>query len=204
MPMTYDRTIYSYDRTATFSVGTTFETDTWRIHRYAGSVRITELRGAGKRGKRCTEISLYDSGASRLTPWESIAMGALMWGKRNVTASKMEAEMEELTGYDPALNIEVQQLRGVDVMPGGFKKIKMQTKEVEIEAGYDNFSIRDLVDKNNLPTCIPAISGGKKSIPAFYRWVQDNESKLKRMKYHEILQAMSREGIKFHSFCAMD
>lgn len=203
MTYNYDRTASM--RTATFPVGITLETDTWRIHRFADSVKITELRGAGKRGKRCMEISLYDSGASRTTPWESIAMGALMYGKRNVSAGKMEAEMEELVGgEDGFVKIETQALRGVDVMPAGFKKLKMMTKEVEIEAGYDSFSVRDLVDKNNEPTCIPAHSGSKKSIPAFYRWVQDNESKLKTMKYHDILQSMSREGIKFHSYCAMD
>ena len=201
---------YSYDRTAavrtaTFSVGTTHETDTWRIHRYADSIRITELRGAGKRGKRCTEISLYDSGASRMTAWESTAMGALLYGKRDVSASKMEAEMEELIGGEYAtIKIEVRALRGVDVMPAGFKKIKMKTDNFTLEAEYDSFRIQDRLDKNNEPTCIPAISGGKKSIPAFYRWVQDNESKLKRMKYHEILQAMGKEGIKYHSYCAMD
>lgn len=199
---------YSYDRTAavrtaTFSVGATHETDTWRIHRFSESIRITELKGAGKRGKRCTEISLH--GGSRTTPWESIAMGALLYAKRDATASKMEAEMEELTGGDDGwVKMEVRALRGVDVMPGGFEKLRMKTKEVEIEAGYDNFSVRDLVDKNNLPTCIPAFKGGKKSIPAFYRWVQDNESKLKSMDYHEILRAMSKEGIQFHSYCAMD
>jgi hypothetical protein len=89
-------------------------------------------------------------------------------------------------------------------MPPGFKPITINGKYVEIEARYKDFTVNDKVDTNNLPACIPAFTGGKKSIPAFYRFVKDNASKLKNMTYGEVKRAMDKAGIDYHSYCRMD
>ena len=100
--------------------------------------------------------------------------------------------------------IQPRSLRGVDVAPAGFKPVKIRGKHVYIEADYDSFRVKDLVDRNNEPTCIPAFKGGKKSIKQFYRWVSDNISKIKSMKYYDVLGEMRKEGINYHDYCAMD
>ena len=63
--------------------------------------------------------------------------------------------------------------------------------------------IRDR-DRCNLPVCIPAIKGGKSDIKVFYRWVSDNESRIKNMTYSEVLRGMGDAGIRYHSYYSMD
>jgi hypothetical protein len=105
-----------------------------------------------------------------------------------------------LTSYD----VDMGWLRGVDVMPAGFKPLVINGKYTHVTAEWKSFSIRDKVDMNNEPSCIPAIKGGLRSIPVFYRWVKENASRIEDMKFHEILHEMQKIGVDYHSYCAMD
>lgn len=183
------------------NIGETFENEAWRIHRYRPSIKITELANAGKRGKQVRQIDLYDLDYGNL-PVEGMAAEMVMLAKRGANFDRMlqaAKEHEEL-----GAKLQVTTLRGVDVVPGGFKPIKINGKYVEIESGYNNFVVRDKVDQNNLPTCIPATKGGKKSIFAFYRWVKDNQSAIANMTFRDVLAAMRDNGIENHQYCAMD
>ena len=183
------------------SVGETYESETWRVHRFATSISATHLVNAGKRGKKCQTIVLY-SMAARNIPVESISMEFEMLAQRNVNFDRMMQAAEEASATT-GMDIEVRTERGVDVMPAGFKVLRVRGKNVSVEAEYNSFTVKALDDPNE-STCIPAISGGKKSIPAFYRWVKDNEKKIEGMKFHEVTRAMSEMGIEYHSYCAMD
>jgi len=213
MGYNYERTAgYSYNRTARgLPVGKTLENESWRVHRFANALRITDLTNAGKRGKRCIQYSVIDN----VPRHDSLVMvdvveAVTLAAKREVSAQQMELVIrghivsDDMFSKAPTLQFEEDTLRGVDVMPGGFVELNLDLQYVRVEAGYDRFTIRDKVDQNNLPTCIPAISGGKKSIPVFYRWVEDNLRSIKTMKYHEVLSEMGKLGIKYHSYCAMD
>lgn len=79
-----------------------------------------------------------------------------------------------LVDHPGSLSIEYYEERGVDVPPVGFLPIKIRTAHMSIEFGLRDFSIRDLIDKNNEPTAIPATYGSLKSIPTFYNWIQNN------------------------------
>ena len=185
------------------SVGNTFENEKWRVHRYASSVVITDLTNAGKRGKKCREFAVYDIDWKRLPiSADTIAKTFEDLAKKNAPLAAMEKAAKEFEGAGASLSIRDQ--RGVDVTPGGFENIKIKGDNVYIEAEYDTFRIKNLQDTYNEPTCIPALKGGKKDIPQFYRWVKDNEKKIKTMTFSEVLKAMDREGIKYHYFCAMD
>lgn len=91
----------------------------------------------------------------------------------------------------------------IDVTPAGFKPIRIMGKGVTIEADYNDFRVVANEDPNET-TCIPAIKGGKKDIKVFYRWAKDNESKLKNMKFSDIVRTLMSEGVKFHQYCAVD
>jgi len=186
-------------------LGKTFENESWRIHRFAHALHITDLTNAGKRGKKVEKLSLYEKSISRNIPWESIAMEFVMNAKRGANLAKMkQVADEQIEVFGSLVGLQIHIERGVDVMPGGFEPIIVDGEFVRIEAGYTDFLVKDKVDKNNEPTCIPAIKGGKKSIPAFYRWVQDNKSKLSGKKYYEVLRDMKDMGIEYHDYCAMD
>ena len=88
--------------------------------------------------------------------------------------------------------------------PGGFKPITITTDRLLIEVDYDSFRIKNLDDKYNEPTCIPRSKGGKKSVPQLYRWVKDNQARIRTMTYPELLHAIDKEGIQYHTFCAID
>ena len=58
----YIRSRYAHTKQADLPVGKTYESDAkkLRIHRYRGSLQITDLTNAGKRGKRVSQTSVYD------------------------------------------------------------------------------------------------------------------------------------------------
>ena len=199
-PMTYDRRIATI-HLAALAMGETFENESWRVHRFRPSLRVTSLIGAGKRGTRCEEMSLY-SDYGDMT--DEVAEAVLKAVKAKVSPSQMSALMKDLAEASERpnkFNFYLNVLKGVEVKPGGFEKVKVVGDHVHIEADYDSFSVEDLKDQNNLPTCI---ARGKKSIYQFYRFVKDNRDKLKHMTFGQVTNAMSDAGIDFHQYCAMD
>lgn len=181
-------------------VGRTFENDDYRIHRYRDAIKVTELANAGKRGKKVQVMTLYGQG-----PMEGFAMEFVMHAKRGDNWNRMKQVGEEaVQAGGGQLYLSFDQERGVDVMPGGFQVVTVNGDKVYVEVGYKEFVVRDKVDQNNLPTCIPAISGGLKSIPVFYRWVKENEKKIEKMTFSDVMKAMKDLGVRYHYYCAMD
>jgi hypothetical protein len=204
------------------SVGKTFESDKWRVHRYRDSLAITHLENAGKRGKKCVAMGLDFSYLPGDALLESIAMDVASLAKKNVTPEVMEKHLREVVSdFQGNVKLNVGDSRGVDVVPAGFGPMEVRTKNIEIRVKMDGFSVRDMseamereipdgmggkkkvVDYPNMPTCIPE-SASKKGLASFYRWVKDNESKLKTMKYQDVINAIKDLGIPYHTYCAMD
>lgn len=198
------RVAFQYlQRKADLSIGDSMETKgRVRLHRYADVLYVFDLTNAGKRGK-------------------SVERFAISWNRRddkaNARTYDLVDEIEKGLSYYSAfalakamfsnltgVNIYESKLKGIEVAPAGFKPIKIHTDNVYIEADYDSFTVRDLVDQNNLPTCIPSSRGKKTSVYGFYRWLSDNQSRVKGMSYSEILTELRKNGIDYHSYCAMD
>ena len=93
---------------------------------------------------------------------------------------------------------------GLSIKPKGFKRIEIHTKELYIKADYNSFTIKDMTDMHNEPTCIPAMKGPKTSVNQFYRWIMDNQSYSQSMTYHEVLNELRKMGIDYHEYCAVD
>ena len=181
-------------------IGDTWENDKWRIHEYAGSIKITELENAGRRGKKVRSLILYNFPPT--FPTESVAAEFIIEAKKGVDFGKMQQVLEEQREIFDCKS-DYQEYRGVDIMPAGFQPLRIRGDKVYVEADFNDFTVRD-DDSANLSTCIPAITGGRKSIPAFYRWVKDNQGKIKNMSYTEVLHEMNALGIQYHTYCAMD
>lgn len=178
-----------------------------RLQRGMSTIRVTDLTNAGKRGKKVDEFAVWDLDyATDKAAVDRLASQLARVRSYSEAKSLAEAWVEYYSdiGKSARPKIEYSKERGVDVTPAGFKPVKILGKEVEVEADYTSFTVRDVADKYNLSTCIPAIKGGKKDIKVFYRWVSDNEAKIKNMKFGDVVKAMMQQGIKFHQYCAMD
>lgn len=189
-------------------IGNTDENATIRWRGYRGSLEVQDLTWAGKRGKTVETFTLYDidfirnNNIMELVHDLAEAMPHMTYMQAKIGAASIIQVAKEAGSSYPKFHEGSQ--RGVDVAPGGFKPIEINTEHAFIRVDHESFMVRDHKDQNNLPTCIPALKGAKKTIPQFYRWVKDNQVQLKSMTYREILDGMQKEGIPYHSFCAMD
>lgn len=175
-----------------------------RIHRYMDSIRVTDLRNAGKRGKKVQEFAVYD--LDYATDKGAVDRLASQLAKQSnwdmaLSLAKSWVEYYDDIGKYPHPKIQISTLRGVDVTPAGFKPIKIETPNVSIEADYRDWHVYDKQDKYNEPACT---AEGQKSVKQFYRWVQDNQSRIKSMAFRDIVKALMSEGIKFRQWCRMD
>ena len=191
------------------AMGKGFETDALRAHRYRDSLHVTDLTFAGKRGKKCQraviQLSyLYDGDDKDRSAW----FDRVTWNLTGFYKDNWKGFInfiKDLQDQFPGeIKLDIYNERGVDVTPAGFGPIVVDGKHVKVDSRWDTFSVRDKDDQYNLPTCIPAFKGGKKDIKVFYRWVKDNQSKLRGMTYSDVLGEMRGIGIKYRSYCAMD
>ena len=193
---------------ASLPMGKTLERGSIRIHRWHTTVRVTDLTNAGKRGKRCDQAVVYNIDYAERDASSEIEemMDGIERARNYAQALKvMEKSVDEINVVSKmGVKFDEQIERGVDVAPGGFSKIKINGKNVYIEADFSRFVVRDKVDMNNEPTCIPGARGKKTSIKMFYRWATDNENFIKRATFSEVLDSMTKAGIPYHYYCAMD
>jgi hypothetical protein len=200
---------------APLQVGRTILSDNGmlRIHRYESTVVVTDLTNAGKRGKRCMEARLWDTDMIRdpevVSDMERILSTLADSPTYQAAANRLRGFVVSVEMFSSGTvgippKFDERELRGVDVTPAGFAPVEVETDEFSLRSDYNDFVIRDHKDKNNLPTCIPAAKGGKEDVKAFYRWVRDNESRLRSMTYRDVLRGMDAAGIRYHDYCAMD
>jgi len=177
-------------------IGETIEVGDLRIHRYRPTVEVTDLTNAGKRGKKVSIISFESDWEDRDENRIEDLIEALVKLKDFSAAEKL------IKGAN--VKFFEHQMRGVDIKPKGFKRIEIHTKELYIKADYNSFTIKDMTDMHNEPTCIPAMKGPKTSVNQFYRWITDNQSYSQSMTYHEVLNELRKMGIDYHEYCAVD
>jgi len=192
-----EQIIHLQHKLASISRGESVEKGSIRIHRYDRDIAVWDLTNAGKRGKTVNSFVLYDI-------------------FRSGNELDLMEELEKATSFEQALKIAKKYVdkdeniklyerthKGIEISPADFKPISIEGKDVFIKADYDSFRVRDRSDINE-ETCIPAIKGGKADIKVFYRWVKDNQEKIKKMNFNQIVSEMHKEGIRYHRYCALD
>lgn len=182
-------------------IGTTVDLGSLRVHRYRDHLVLWDLTNAGKRGKKVPRVSVSPSqfqDASALLDRVSKLLSSYVAFQQAVTTLK------DLNSDTECLKFDYTEERGIDVRPAGVETIEFSTKYLSICVGPQDFCLKDLTDANNEPTAIPAINGGKRSIPALYWWMKANQEVVKTMKYRDLLANLRALGIQYHSYCAMD
>jgi hypothetical protein len=173
-----------------------------KLHRYRDQLMVTDLTFAGKRGKKVDRFSILD--LDRDMAWGADVSDAIEKASSYKAALALAKEMLEDYEGSARPSISENTLRGIDVAPAELLPITIHGDHVWIKATPVDFIVRDNDDQHNMPTCIPASRGGKKSIPAFYRWLLENGTRAKKMTAQEVMKDMSDAGIESHSYCAMD
>lgn len=199
------------------AIGQTIETDILRIHRYANSIRVTDLTNAGKRGKSVDEFALYDLDhegrmdkriqgfiekfAKDLPRMKSYSM-ALKVAQGIVDEAERLAKASEQ--FQTVPKIETSKYQGVKVAPAGFKSIDIDGKHVRLHADNSSFHVTDKDDKYNEQTLIAPIKRKSTAIKAFLAWAKENESKIANMTFAQINDVLHKADIETHYYCAID
>jgi len=182
----------------TLEVGHTYESDVLRVHRFREALQVFDLTNAGKRGKAVDQLSL----SYRWQPeeWADGLMPRILSGlPYNTIHDYLKAHADA----EPNVTMTTHQHKGVHIKPPGFQTIEIRTPRIHLVAGFDNFTVQDVSDTANLPTCYSTDSA-KRSIPKFYKWVKENRAEIQAMRYSEVEAHMDRLGIESRFYCAVD
>jgi hypothetical protein len=189
-------------------IGNTIETKDIRAHRFASSIKVTDLQNAGKRGKKVDRFALYDLdyiGDRQPTSTNLHAFECSLSKLDYKTAKKWaKAIVEDAALHHHHIGFEADTERGVDVEPAGFKKIEILEKHFHIDADNKGFSISDLDDHQNETRAISLDRFGKKNPKKFYEWVSKNKDKIVGKTFFGLLHMMEKENIDYHTYCGMD
>lgn len=192
-------------KTARIGLGQTVEVGSVRIHRFRPSIKVWDLTNAGKRGKKVRVLGIVVGHAMAFdNEEEAIGRLAGLIEMQQDYDSILGTIKDYLKDYPKDFTMHESEERGVDVMPAGFKPIEINGDKVEVKVTLREFTVTNLEDQANLPKCVPTINGGLKEIPSFYRWVQDNTSKVRSMSYQEVQKAMKTLGLDYHEYCSID
>lgn len=176
-------------------VGETVEQHGFRIHRYEGSLEVTDLAHAGKRGKRVAMVVVQG--------WQKA--DELLQLSIRILAAATYADADALA-WASGLTVYRRELRGIDVEPptgSAAAEIRIGNATMSLYCSMRSFRLRDLTDPHNEPTVIPA--PGAKSGPAkLHKWLRANLDAAQAMTFAQLDRTLSDLGVRSHYYCAMD
>ena len=189
------------------SIGKTIENDGVRVHKYSGSIVVTDMSNAGKRGKKVREFTLYDIDDYRVERYPSDvetldALEGFLATSKNYDAM-LKAAKDFIKYADGSYSVSEREIKGVNVEQG---KKEIENGNIRVVYSTTDFHIVNLRDKFNVPTMIPPIRGGKTDISKFYKLMSNEmqQKRIMRMDYNELKKFMNRNGIYFHEYMGMD
>lgn len=192
---------------ATLDVGRGVFTKHLKIHRFHGSVRITDLTNAGKRGKKVRELTVIAS-----THDEALADKILKQAVGSIldkTYDQAKAALEKVgQEHENLFALHERELRGIDVEPPGttltLEKKFEDGSIVRIQSSPHDFGVTNS-QLINAPgkaahgyrqdTLYSPVS--KKDGIIFYGWLKDNLSHAANMTMPELRHAWDQMGVKY-------
>lgn len=183
------------ENSQSIQMGETLETAEWRVIRRRFGIAIEELRGAGKRGARCTVIRLW----SAVDIEDGLAADVVAVATSGASAQEM-ADAAKEAGKSWGASVEIDIARGVDIARSQ-SKVEINGNGVKVEFSDSSFAVEDLADEANRSTII---SRGKRSAQRFAAWARANASALESMTLSQVMNAIESVGVDYHFYCAMD
>jgi hypothetical protein len=184
------------------TVGETQINGSIHIHRYNSSIQITDITNSGKRGKKCSYVSVFTyHDSDMLDPLADMLVGVEDWAgvEEKVGHIKIDREINHNTTF----SVEAFEKRGVDVVNEVSIPIIVENDLVKITAKLGGFTIACKKDMNNEPRMIPSSSTGKRGAKKFYNHV----SKMKIESdtgFSDVIQIFNALDVDYHYYCAMD
>jgi hypothetical protein len=192
---------------ASLDVGQHAFTEHLKIHRFHGSVRITDMTNAGKRGKKVRELTvmphtLNDEMADRILKQAVTSILHMNYDQAKSHLEKIKADHPEL------METHERELRGIDVEPPG-TTIKLEKKFpdgtiVRIQASPHDFHVTNstvieapgkAAHGYRQDTLYSPVS--KKDGILFYGWLKDNISKAANMTMQELTHEWDQLGLRY-------
>jgi 2'-5' RNA ligase len=199
-----ERVAARHIKQADLQVGRTFYSGSIRIHRYAGSIQVTDMTNAGKRGKRVLQLNVlprYSGSSEEIMALLDTVSEVLV---RLDTTEQVE---KALTAYGQRFNVTKSVLRGVDVEPVGTKfTIKTNT------GLYITSSPHDFMVLNSQPMTHPKTGEPmgtfqdtnyfprkKPDAIVFYAWLKDNLAKANNLDMNGLRKVWDSLGVQYDS-----
>jgi DNA repair protein RadC len=190
-------------------VGRSLFTDYLKLHHYSGSLQITDLTNAGKRGKKVAQLTLlpkthHDSKAAEIiSPLADAIVAA------NMTYPQAVAFLE--SQGKGVYRLDEQDLRGIDVEPPS-TTIDLQNRlpdgaMLNISASPYDFHIRSSVPlggraapgmmQDTLYYPAGSKAQAKQSAERFYEWLRGHVSEAAKLGMQELRQVWDSIGVKY-------
>jgi hypothetical protein len=178
-----------------------------KLHHYTGSLRITDLQNAGKRGKKVKQLSVMPRTLDDAAADAVIERVADAITQQDMTYAQA-VDYLEAAGKDE-YQLEEQALRGVDVEPAGVT--------IQLEKKFDDGSIVR-VDASphdfHVVSSVPIVAPGKAAngyrqdtlyYPkakadgiAFYAWLKDHVAKAASMTIQDLTKVWDSLDIAYY------
>jgi hypothetical protein len=180
-----------------------FASATWRIHRYEGSILLTHILDAGKRGKGCAEFSLASGGSWGQHPTLEAAIAAILpLVAGDVSVKAMRAALKACEVAAPyALSLTLTE-RGLSSFGVPRAKIEVTGPAIVAESDGRSWALRCRMDRTNEPT---SIACDKRSAALVLGWIRERSAAIVAgLTYVEARAELTARGVKAHSYYAID
>lgn len=208
----------------TIARGTTYQSATWRAHRYDTHIELVDLRNAGRRGKMCSRFFVSNPGyGTRGENLDPVAPSVLFAVNSDVAVETMariladvgqlglELRRTEEKGCDvdrePALCLESENVRGTFTMREFYVTFttthaRKTTPERRTELAFE------ALEDGRLHESLPAImettfrhdttvhGASRKDAAKAYAWAQEHLAEVVRMDRNTFIRTMDAIGVK--------
>ena len=201
--------IPSIDKSASVRRGETWENNNLRVHRYHDSLKVWDLKHAGKRGKNVEIMHIMINDWRKPNPKRSYLDDLANFLTKSTTYDKYKKlviSFLEKAGFSDVVGnrnsaISFTSEKGVRIAPPDMGKIVINNRFVSAYFELGGFHIQDKTDQYNLPTMM---NTDRRSPKKLYKFVAGNKELFERMDYKEMYQFLTDYKIKFRVYMGMD
>lgn len=193
-------------------MGSTFQNEKIRIHRYRDQVRVTDLTNAGKKGKKVPElnISLTYNYTGDQQGWfdrqtEKFKSYATSSSKPYAAIQAFIKDLQH--DYPDDIKMSESEYKGVDIEPYGelfkFKVPFENGSSLTVESSPINSLVRHTAEMtgpngNSFDHDTLYYPDKKKDAAIFYGWMKDNSAKVKTFKsLLDLLEVWKSLGVNY-------